>query len=128
MNYLCTFLKRFWLKPFFFHTPFFHSRSFHLFNFPIKNSFNSSNTINSAESFVFLRVYRKQFPSLILILKMCGIICYFTNPNCNIHVAGPINTALTMLQHRGQGPFFYYILICRCLWNYNMRWRTDNHG
>ena len=33
---------------------------------------------------------------------MCGIICYLTNPSCGIHVAGPIHTALTMLQHRGQ--------------------------
>ena len=37
---------------------------------------------------------------------MCGIICYLTNPSCGIHVAGPIHTALTMLQHRGQGCLF----------------------
>ena len=37
---------------------------------------------------------------------MCGIIGYFTDPEGNIYVAGGINTALTMLQHRGQGISF----------------------
>lgn len=34
---------------------------------------------------------------------MCGIIGLFTKEELGIHVAGEINTALTMLQHRGQG-------------------------
>ena len=34
---------------------------------------------------------------------MCGIIGYFTDPKYGIFVAAGINTALTMLQHRGQG-------------------------
>ena len=33
---------------------------------------------------------------------MCGIIGLFTKEELGIHVAGEINTALTMLQHRGQ--------------------------
>lgn len=89
------------------------------FHNPKHNSYKY-NILLSAESLKFLRVFGKQFPSFILILKMCGIICYFTNPDCNIHVAGPINTALTMLQHRGQGPFSWQNLKCRCLRNYNV--------
>ena len=34
---------------------------------------------------------------------MCGIIGLVTKEELGIHVAGEINTALTMLQHRGQG-------------------------
>lgn len=37
---------------------------------------------------------------------MCGIIGYFTDPKYGIFVAAGINTALTMLQHRGQGLFW----------------------
>ncbi|KAK8814935.1 amidophosphoribosyltransferase [Blastocystis sp. ATCC 50177/Nand II] len=33
---------------------------------------------------------------------MCGIIGLFTKEELGIHVAGELNTALTMLQHRGQ--------------------------
>lgn len=35
--------------------------------------------------------------------NMCGIIGLFTKEELGIHVAGELNTALTMLQHRGQG-------------------------
>ena len=100
------------------------------FEIPFHNPKHDSkqHSKKSAESLKFLRVLGKQFPSLILILKMCGIICYFTNPDCNIHVAGPINTALTMLQHRGQGPFFWLNLICRCLRNHDVWRRTDYYG
>ena len=51
-------------------------------------------------------LYVVELVDIVLIQDvMCGIILYFTNPDCCIHVAEGINTALTMLQHRGQGRF-----------------------
>lgn len=42
---------------------------------------------------------------------MCGIIGLFTKEELGIHVAGEINTALTMLQHRGQGSLSLLCLV-----------------
>lgn len=51
---------------------------------------------------------------------MCGIIGYFTDPKQGIIVATEIHTALTMLQHRGQGLSCFELIILRCLWYYNL--------
>ena len=63
--------------------------------------------------------------SFLIFLQMCGIIGYLTDPKQNIFVAGGINTALTMLQHRGQGLPFFIPFYYRCLWYYNLRWNKD---
>lgn len=46
---------------------------------------------------------RIPFPFCHTKRNMCGIIGLFTKEELGIHVAGELNTALTMLQHRGQG-------------------------
>ena len=51
---------------------------------------------------------------------MCGIIVYFTDPKAHISVVGGIHTALTMLQHRGQGEAWRVEMMARCLWNHDL--------
>lgn len=99
---------------------------------PLPSSWTQECSNNTERTQPFTREY--EFPGrefLIFVspfpIPMCGIICYLTNPSCGIHVAGPIHTALTMLQHRGQGCLSAESSSCRRVRHHDLQRRADYH-